>query len=351
MALNLADRLSQSLRGGAVPAALRDAAAEVVLRKLYRPIAPGLARTERELGFAAARSGHVIRPMAQHLLRRQGKRVRAALVLFAARAGRGVPASAPKLAAAVEMLHMASLVHDDILDGAETRRNQPALHAEWGTHRAVLMGDWLFATTFNDLARQFPLPVTRSLLGAAAALCDGELEETAVTWDANVSEARYLDIIGKKTAALMAAACEAGALLARAPASSVRSLRDYGWAFGMAFQLIDDALNFSGNRHEVGKPVGSDITEGKFTMPVLSVREMMRGAEQRRFRRLLTPPSLNNGGARTVMQLIRERGGLDATLDRAEGYLRDALRAVRGLPAAAGAPLGELAGYALARRR
>jgi octaprenyl-diphosphate synthase len=246
---------------------------------------------------------------------------------------------------------MASLIHDDILDGAPTRRSQPALHARWGTHRAVLMGDWLFATSVRGLAERFPLPVTRSLLWASSELCDGELEETDAAWRTDVSEERYLRIIAKKTAALMAAAAETGAMLGGAPAEVRAGLKRYGWAFGMAFQLIDDALDFSGDAREVGKPVGSDLIEGKFTMPVLSLRPVLSPAERVRLDRLLTPPCLSNGGAQEVVAMVKDRGGVRRTLDRAEGYLREALEALAPVPAAARAPLAALAGYALGRRK
>jgi octaprenyl-diphosphate synthase len=255
-----------------------------------------------------------------------------------------------ELAAAVEMLHMASLVHDDILDGATTRRSQPSLHAAWGTHRSVLMGDFLFARTFSRLARRFPLPVTRTLLAAAQELCDGEIEETDATFQAEITEERYLAIVRKKTAALMAGACESGAILANAAPEVAGGLRRYGESFGMAFQLIDDALNFSGDAAEVGKPVGSDIVEGKFTMPVLGVRRALKGEAHRRFMRLLTPPALSNGGASEVIGLVKAHGGVDHTLDRAEIYLRAALEAIRPAPAAARKPLHALAAYALKRR-
>lgn len=345
--------MALSLATGPLAGKLRQAAAEVVLKRLYRPIKPGLDLTERALTRAAGESGHVIRPMAQHLLQRQGKRIRAALVLFATRAGRKAPAPklAAELAASLEMLHMASLIHDDILDGALTRRNQPSLHAQWGTHRSVLMGDWLFATTFSSVAAAFPLGVTRSLLEASKALCDGEIEETAITFDASISEERYLDVIGKKTAALMAGACESGAILAGASPAAVNGLRRYGQAFGMAFQLIDDALDFTADEHEVGKPVGSDIVEGKFTMPLLSVRDALRGLERGRLLDLLTPKSLSNGGARVVIDLVRSRGGVELTLGRAEGYLHEALAALAPVPAAAREPLAALASYALDRRK
>ncbi len=337
--------------GGRIKQGIRRAAAEAVLKELYRPIRDGLVRTERVLARAAAESGHVIQPMAQHLLRRPGKRIRAALVLFSSRSGRADLDHAAELAAAVEMLHMASLVHDDILDGATMRRNQRSLHAVWGTHQAVLMGDFLFARNFCVLADRFPLPVTQSLLHAAQLLCDGEIEETAVAFQPDISEKRYLAIIGKKTAALMAGACESGAILAGVSQPVQMALRRYGYAFGMAFQLIDDALDFSGDQREVGKPVGADLVEGKFTMPVLYLRHTLKGRENKRFMKLLAPLALSNGGISEVIGLVKEQGGLTHTLNRAEAYLKRALVAIEDIPAAAREPLKTLAGYALERRK
>lgn len=350
MAITLGVRLGRRLGPK-----LRHAAAEAILKKLYLPIQDGLARTERVLARTAAESGHVIRPMAQHLLGRPGKRIRAALVLFSARSsvswsGQAEPQRAAELAASVEMLHMASLIHDDILDGAVVRRNQRSLHAVWGTHRAVLMGDYLFARNFCLLAERFPTPITQSLLHAAELLCDGEIEETAVAFQANLSEKRYLNIIGKKTAALMAGACESGAILAGAPRLAQEALRRYGYAFGMAFQLIDDALDFSGDQREIGKPVGADLVEGKFTMPVLYLRDSLKGQEHRRFKKLLLPLALSNGAAGKVVSMVKERGGLTHTLKRAEAYLREALSVIEDIPAPARDPLKALAGYALGRR-
>jgi len=328
------------------------------LLTLYCPIRGDLVRMEAIMGGVARASGHMIRPMARHLLRRPGKRIRGALVLFAAKAGNAPRRSdaahridAPWLAAAAEMLHTASLIHDDIVDGASLRRGQPSLHARWGTHRAVLMGDFLLAWNFSELARRFPVEVVRVLLRAAKTACDGEIEETGMAYRADLTEPQYLRIAAKKTGALTSAACEAGAILGGASPAVRSALRRYGESFGTAFQLVDDALDFTAHTGEVGKPVGRDMVEGRFTMPVLSLRRILRGAERRRLYSLLTPPSLSNGGARRVVELVRSRGGVACALERAGAYAARARAALRGVPPAAAEPLAALADYVVRRRR
>ncbi len=343
-----------SRSAGQVPYRAEKPAGETLdrgLRELYRPISSGMARTEELLARAVKESRHVIRPMASHLLRRPGKRIRAALILFSARVGRADPDKSAQLAAAVEMLHVASLIHDDILDGAATRRNQPALHAQWGTHRAVLMGDYLFARIFSLLAEHFPLPITRSLLSAAHEVCDGAIEETSMVFKPETTEARYLEVIEKKTAALMAAACECGAIVAGASRQVQESLRRFGHSFGLAFQLVDDALNFCADAKEMGKPVGSDIAEGKFTMPVLSLRRLLKGAERRKLGRLLESSSLLNGGAAKVIELANLRGGVDYSMAQAAAHTKQAKEIIADLPPAAREPLKRLADYVLRRRK
>ena len=322
------------------------------LEALYRPIRPELARMEAIMDDVARRTAPMIRPMALHLLRGSGKRVRGALVLFASRAGGGRRSGdAAWLAAATEMLHTASLIHDDIVDSASTRRGLPSLHSRWGTHRAVLMGDFLLAWNFSELAGRFPVDVSRVLLRAAKLSCDGEIEETGMAYRADLPEPQYLRIIGKKTGALMAAACESGAILGGASPAVRASLRRYGEAFGMAFQLVDDALDFTAGKSEMGKPVGRDMVDGRFTMPVLSLRRLLHGEERRRLLGLLTPPSLSNGGARKVGILVRERGGLACAMELAGTYVARARASLRGVPPAAAEPLAALADYVVTRRR
>ena len=320
------------------------------LAELYRPIAPALGRAEEILRETARGSSNVIRDMAAHLVRKPGKRVRAALVLFSARSGRADPRRAAELAAVVEMLHLASLVHDDILDGSGRRRNQRSLHAVWGTHLSVLMGDFLFSRLAGMLASAFPRDVLSVVMRSAERMVRGEMEEEDAAFKSGLTVSRYMNIIRMKTAELMAASCEAGASLAGAPMPVRRNLRKFGLSFGMGFQLTDDALNFSGTEMEVGKPVGSDIIEGRFTYPVLCLRGRLRGTGRRHLISLLTRSALSNGGAGKVIRMVQAGDSLPSTLVEAGERFAMARRALRNVPTAVAEPLAGLAEYAGWRR-
>jgi len=287
--------------------------------------------------------------MAVHLVRKPGKRVRAALVLFSARSGQADPARVAELAAVVEMLHLASLVHDDILDGSKKRRSQSSLHSVWGTHLSVLMGDFLFTRLAGMLTSDFHRQVLKVVIRAAEDMVMGEIEEEAAAFHHSLPVSGYLDIIRLKTAELMAASCEAGATLAGASPAVRRSLRKYGLEFGMGFQMTDDALDFSAKERKIGKPVGSDLGEGRFTYPLLSLIRNLRGGERRRLLSILNKAALSNGGAGRVVEMVRESGFVPGTLELANRRFAAASRALRGVPAAAARPLARLAGYASRR--
>jgi len=326
-------------------------APDAVLGRIYRPIAGSLARAELAMRRTASESHHLVRYMSSYLLRRPGKRIRGALVLFSARAGHAEPGKAAKLAAIVEMLHLASLVHDDIIDGADRRRGLRALHAVWGIRPSILMGDYLFSRVANLLIAGFPPGVLKPILRAAEAMCDGEIEEEAVAFNSRVDMKRHLGILKRKTAELMAAACEAGGILGGASPQERRALRNYGLAFGMGFQLTDDGLNFSGTESELGKPVKSDLTEGRFTCPLLFLRGKLRDAERQRLLGLLNRRALSNGGVARVEEMVERNGGVARTLELAASFFRRARKSLRGVPASAAGPLADLARYAEGRRR
>ena len=336
--------------GFRMPAERRQGQARNRLKEIYRPIRAGLRRMELALAALARDRSEFIRPMAQYLLRRQGKRVRAALVLISSWAGRTPSAMAPRLAAILELIHAASLIHDDIVDGAAMRRNQPSLHVIWGNRMSVLMGDYMVVQGLGLLAERFPMSVTAELADAAKRLCEGEIEETDMAYRATMSVERYLRIIGNKTAALMASACVSGAMISGSSRGVCRALSGYGYSLGMAFQLVDDVLDYAGEEGQVGKPLRADLAGGRFTIPVLHIRSVMGEAEGRRLERLLKPSSLSNGGAARVAALVRERGGLAYTERLAKMYVDRAVASLSGLPGVVRGPLEDLAAYALERR-
>lgn len=217
-----------------------------------------------------------------HLVDAGGKRLRPMLVLAAARMlGYGGPYHI-HLAATVEFIHTATLLHDDVVDDSARRRGRPTANLLWDNKSSVLVGDYLFARSFQLMVETGSLQVLDILAGASATIAEGEVLQLTAARDLNVGKALYLQIVRGKTAALFAAACEAGAVIAGAPLALQKALASYGDALGIAFQIADDLLDYSGSAGVIGKDPGDDFREGKITLPVLLAYEKA-GAEARAF--------------------------------------------------------------------
>lgn len=236
------------------------------------------------IGTALNKASGELRAAVTHLFAGGGKLLRPALVILCARAvGSGSAPSTPQIqemtgsvydvAAAVELIHVASLIHDDIIDRASTRRNRPSVNTLWNNHMAVLAGDFLFAEAFNLLSPHATKGAIGLMTQAISAMCQGEIDQRQQAFDANIKESTYLDRVEKKTAKLLAASCEAGARVIGADEFLCRALADYGRYLGLAYQITDDVLDLQGNGATLGKPVGSDLREGVITLPVIRLLE------------------------------------------------------------------------------
>ncbi len=263
-----------------------------------------LLRVEELLLRTAGSSRHpVVAEAASHLMKAGGKRLRPALVLLASHSGEPGREATDLAAAAVELIHLASLYHDDVMDGTDTRRGVPTVHAKWGTDVAVLAGDYLFAQGCLLGARAGgEVPAILSL--GLARVCEGQIAENQALGAAGRSVGQYVETIELKTAALFAAACEMGACTAGAEPERRRALRDYGMALGLVFQVIDDLLDLVGDPDIIGKPPGTDLKEGVFTLPVLlgckrdpGLRALLERGERR---------------LEVVLPRLRECGAIDA---------------------------------------
>lgn len=302
-------------------------------------IAPVLAEIEETLAGEFGPYSPLLRDAASHLLQAGGKRLRPALVLLAAEATGGIQPGHHVLAKAVELLHTATLIHDDILDEAPTRRGRPSVGAHWGQKVAVIAGDFLLARS-SLMVSELGMPSLNALYARTVMdMCEGEIRQQIHRRQTEL--ATYLDVIERKTAILMAAGCEGAAMLNRAPQEQVAGLREYGLALGTAFQVVDDLLDFTGNVREVGKAVGSDLREGFWTAPVLfaceSNPELMG--------------MLTGEKAEQALALIQAGPGLARANELAVSYVSRAKRAMEVLPAgAAHAALAEMAEFVLARR-
>ena len=297
----------------------------------------------------------VIPLLADHLVAAGGKRLRPLLTVAAARAshpdkaGRDI-ASAVKLAAAVEFIHTATLLHDDVVDGSNLRRGKTAAHLIWGAPSSVLVGDFLFARAFELMVETGQMRALGILARASSVIAEGEVLQLTRAHDLNLDQETYLRIISAKTAELFAAAAESGAVGAGADEACVRALRAYGLNLGLAFQLADDALDYGGVSEELGKNAGDDFREGKVTMPLLLAAARTRGREDAFWDRTINKGQRTEEDFRRARELVVGTGAVVTTLDTAHEYADAAKVALKALPVGEWrSALEQLADFAVSR--
>ena len=279
----------------------------------------------------------LIPQLAAHIVAAGGKRLRPLLTLATARMC-GVPA-APAfhrhvlLAACVEFIHTATLLHDDVVDESQLRRGLASANAVFGNKASVLVGDFLFARAFQLMVEDGSLKVLGILSQAAATIAEGEVLQLATQNDLTTTEQRYLDVVSGKTAALFAAACQVGAVVAARPEAEENALAEYGMKLGIAFQLVDDALDYAADQARLGKTVGDDFREGKVTLPVLVAYAAGDDEERAFWRRTVEDGTQTEADLETAMRLMQRHGAIDATLRRARDFATEAAAALEIFPA------------------
>lgn len=249
--------------------------ARISARRIFSLIATELAQVEEEFERQARSNVQVIDFIADYLRASGGKRVRPALTILSnyAVGGAGGRYNSIRMATVMEFLHTATLVHDDIIDGAETRRDRPTVNAVYGNETAVLMGDWLYMSAFETSLAERSLPILDILTAVTRKMTEGELLQLQLLGRTDISEVEYLDVLQRKTAYLFSACCEVGAIMGGANDEQRTALRDYGLNLGTAFQLTDDLLDFTATDVSLGKAAGVDLLAGKVTLPLIYLRE------------------------------------------------------------------------------
>ena len=280
----------------------------------------------------------VIPLLAEHIIAAGGKRLRPLLTIAAARAATaGSPdldiANPVKLAASVEFIHTATLLHDDVVDGSERRRGKVAAHLIWGSATSVLVGDFLFARAFELMVETDQLRALGILAQASSVIAQGEVLQLTRAHDLNLDQETYLRIISAKTAELFAAAAESGAVGIGADEKTTSAVRAFGLNLGLAFQLADDALDYGGSSEKLGKNAGDDFREGKATLPLLLAVARTRGREDAFWERTITKGERTEDDFRRARELIIGTGALASTLDAADQYADAAKAALQVLPA------------------
>ncbi len=296
------------------------------LESLPAFLARDMERAEVVIRAQLAAPVALVSDLAGHLIGAGGKRMRPMITLAAARMCGGGGAGAFKLAAAVEIMHSATLLHDDVVDEGAARRGMKTARMIWGNRASILVGDFLLGRAFELMVSAGSLPCLDILSRAASMIASGEVMQLSQERKIDISEDAYMEVIGAKTAALFAAAAETGGVLAGGSAGA--ALRAYGYALGMAFQLIDDLLDYQSGIADTGKEAGADMREGKLTLPAL-LSYQQSGKEGKAFwRRVIITQESTPEDFTYAVDLMKRQGVLDAVAARARAYTREAIEAL-----------------------
>ncbi len=294
----------------------------------------------------------LIRKVTEYVFSSGGKRIRPVLLLLAARlcdyrGDRHVP-----LASVIEFIHTATLLHDDVVDNAQLRRGIASANTLWGNEASVLVGDYLFSKSFSIMIADGDLKILRALSGATTMIAEGEVLQLISSTDLEITEERYIEVVKSKTAILLATACQTGAILGKASAEHEAALMDFGMELGIAFQLIDDSLDYTSSEEQFGKSIGHDLEEGKITLPLIRTLKKCTPAERDEIAAIIVKDSLLKDDFAKVFGFVHKYGGIDYTLRLARDYVESSKRHLDAFnDSAAKKALKGLADYVLTRQR
>jgi octaprenyl-diphosphate synthase len=268
----------------------------------------------------------------QYLQAGGGKRLRPALLLLINRLFGPSTDCAKRLAAVVEMIHTATLVHDDVIDYAKTRRGRPSTNVVWGNHTSVLAGDWLYMQAFQIALRERNFRILDVLISLTQMMVEGELLQLERLHRMDVTEADYMELVDRKTASLFSACASLGAIAASADDSTESQLRDFAWNLGMAFQLVDDILDFTSSEKILGKPAGNDLREGKVTLPMIYALESASAEERKLVEAVIHDGSYEHVPFMRVLQILETHGAVARAYDRARTFTEKSRAIIGSLP-------------------
>jgi octaprenyl-diphosphate synthase len=288
---------------------------------------------------------------ARHILFSGGKRLRPLLMVLSARLC-GYNGDQDKFYSTIfEYLHAATLLHDDLVDGASIRRGKPAAHSIFGKSTAVLVGDFLLARGLSIAAKTQKIKIIEIIAGITENMSQGEIHQLMKKENFNLSESEYLEIIRRKTAVLIEGACHVGALLANASSEYENALAEYGYQVGMAFQMADDLLDYISDTTILGKTVGADLREGKLTLPVIYAFENASGENRRKMKQIIQNKNFSIDEFETIKDMLKNYGGIDYTRKQATEYIQRAKKAISIFePSQTRTTLMDIADYALKRK-
>jgi octaprenyl-diphosphate synthase len=289
-------------------------------KEIFELVRTDLQKVEEEFCLQSVSSAEPISEIAQYLQAGGGKRLRPALVLLSSKLCGYHEFPAIRLGAVVELIHTATLVHDDIIDGADTRRGRPSANYRWGNHMSVLAGDWLYMQAFNVALAERSFKILDLLIGVTQVMVEGELLQLTHLHKVDVTEEAHLELADRKTACLFSVCLRLGAVLGRRSPEEEAKLGEFGTNLGLAFQLIDDILDFTSTEEILGKPIGSDLREGKITLPLIYLLQKCSVQEARKVSQVLEDGNYDAVPFEAIMELIERYGTLQAARAKARQF-------------------------------
>lgn len=300
--------------------------------EIYKLIEDGMAQVDEEIKRQSSSGVQLIDYVGRYICNSGGKRIRPAILLLGSQmCGYDGPVG-PRLGAVIELIHSATLLHDDIIDNASVRRGRASVNAQWGNEITVLMGDWLYMTSFRLALGERHFKVLDVLIEATRKMIEGELIQLTYNGNLDITEEQHLEVSIRKTAFLFSACSQLGGILGSAGDEKEEHLRLYGLNVGLAFQLVDDVLDFTSNETTLGKPVGSDLKEGKLTLPLIYLMRDGEPRHQKLVRDALGNGSLDPSARDEIIQLVREYHTADRVLEKAHDYGQKARACLKDFP-------------------
>ncbi len=303
--------------------------------EVFELVRADLQLVETEIGLESVASVEAVTTIGQYLYAAGGKRLRPALLLLCARVlgdPGNVGPGAIRMGAVVEILHAATLVHDDVIDQAETRRGRPSTNVQWGNHTCVLAGDWLYMQAFQIALRERNFHILDLLISLTQLMVEGELIQLERIGKIGITEADCMELVDRKTAGLFSVCAKLGAIVASADTATEEKLGDFAWNLGMAFQLVDDLLDFTAREQTLGKPVGGDLKEGKVTLPLVYALETCNASDRVKVETVLRDRNYNTVSFRDIYGIVERGGGFERVRERANHFTEKSRQIIAEFP-------------------
>src|SRR5215475_12639785 len=293
-------------------------------REIFDLIQDDLEQVEKKITTESVAGVDAVTAIGQYLQSAGGKRLRPAMVLLASKLVGNGNSSAIQLGAVVELIHAATLVHDDVIDAAETRRGRPSTNVKWGNHTCVLAGDWLYMQAFQIALRERNFQILDLLISLTQMMVEGELIQLERIGKIDISEADCMELVDRKTACLFSVCARLGAISAGGNTHTQEQLAEYAWNLGIAFQLVDDVLDFTAREKTLGKPVGGDLREGKVTLPLVYALERATPEERALVETILAQRNYDEVPFARILSLLRKHRGIERVKERAQAFTEKA---------------------------